>query len=109
MGAWDNLDAAEEAGNKFRGQLGKTEGFDLTKWFGGISRCTKPAVLAIAVASGATGCSSLSKQALDHQQTPYQAMSAEAQTMDRMAPHELLATKAASFRKTMIFYRLSRI
>jgi hypothetical protein len=89
MDMWDNLDAAEQSGELFRDRLSQTEGFNFTKWFDGVSRYVKPAVLAVAVASGATGCANMAQQALGKQHTPYQSMVAEAQELDAMPKSEL--------------------
>jgi hypothetical protein len=84
LSIWDDLDSAQVNAESFRDELHQKDGFALTKWFDGISRYVKPAVLAIAVASGATGCSNLSVQAMDHQQTPYTQMVKQAQSLDSM-------------------------
>jgi hypothetical protein len=89
MDIWDSLDAAEKTGEEFRDKLSQQNGFRFTKWFDGISRYVKPAVLAIAVASGAAGCASMNQQALGHEHDPYKAMVAEAHDLDSMPRGEL--------------------
>lgn len=85
---------AATTGDQFRETLRGTESFGRTKWFDTLRGAAKPAVLALAMAAGATGCSTMSNQALGSLdsmdgQSPYTSMVQEAAELNSLPRQEL--------------------
>ncbi|WP_286715070.1 hypothetical protein [Marinobacter sp. tcs-11] len=100
---------AANAGAEFRATLKQTDGFQRTKWFDTLQKSVKPAVLAVVMAAGATGCSTMSDRAMSGladinmggstsgvsenvqiaSDTPYGKMVAEVTDLDNLPRHEL--------------------
>lgn len=84
------LKAAASAGVDVREALSQTSKFAFTKWFDCLQSGVKPAILAIAVASGTTGCATMTNNAQTNQASVYESMVAEAASLKELPRNELM-------------------
>ena len=86
-----HLKDAQKTGQAFRSTLKESQSFNRTKWFDTLASRIKPAVLALVVAAGATGCSTMAPQAMQDAQFPggYQNVVTEVAQLNTLPPENL--------------------
>jgi len=80
---WGLLDKASERGRSFKEKLSESEGFGLTRWFDGVASSAKPICLSLAMATGASGCSTINFVA-NHDQ-----LREDARLIEQMPPQSI--------------------
>jgi hypothetical protein len=85
---------ALNAGHEFRGSLRETVSLPRTKWIDTLSHSAKPAILALTIAAGATGCSTMTHHDLltgstGAAPTQYSNLVSEAAALDSLPRTEL--------------------
>src|SRR5690554_2731373 len=97
-----------EKGESFREELSHLEGYGLTKWFDGLSKGAKHSTLAVIIATGASGCSTLSQNVLSMEPSAFESMEIEAERLNAMPRDQLLET-ILSRQHTDKFDQLERV